>query len=1408
MSNAKLPHVKSSIPQDLRVFIDRLRDIMGATGANQLVTYNDLVSARLATLNNSGTLTPVSTDTYLATPPTPTGLSASAAIRNIVLSWDNPAYVGHSHAEVWAADSNDLATAVLIGQSPGALYIDNVGPSTTKYYWVRFVNREGTVGPYNSQNGVSGTTGDDVAYTLGLLANQITTSELSSSLNSRIDLIDGPSTTIGTIPYYLAQVQGQIDAINSYPDYDGATTYAANDIVKYDGGLYKATATTTGNLPTDTNYWVKIGDYTSIADAVVTIASDLSQVITELGVEVSDREALALQLRGSYTGTDVGSLTTGLLYNEKTLREYEDGLLATEISSVSATANGKNTIYRQTTAPTSPAVNDIWIDTKISYSETYFDEAYSVPKYKQYQWDGAEWIDITDVEVYDNHAYFISEQTARISADEAIATNITQLESQINGELAVTNARITTEEETRATETGALATRTTTLESSLFDEATGLAATRADIQTNYSTKVDTDSAIASTKTVLRAYADLGSRTFKTDTAPTIRGYDTDTDPATEVPLQEGDIWIDTSVDAELGVVLNKIYVWDGAEWVYTPDGVAAADTASLESTLTTNYYTKTDVDGTIATKETFLRSYANISSKTFYSGSAPTIRGTDPETSDDIPLQTGDVWIKTTDNTRYVWNDDAWQAVSDTKAFDDWVTNTYSPFVSDTNAAIDGKVEFWFDTSDPSTAWTDDTERGKHVGDLWYDDTADAKALKRYTYDAGHDPVYYWVDVVDQTAINAADAAADAQSTADGKITAFYQDNEPTAEGTGDLWFDTNDGNKPYRWTGSAWVSTQDGAIADVDARVTNVETTKIGYATLDATGEAFDNGGTLTTKSDIDAWNADNPSNTATWHVGLPLAYAVKQVAISDGTDSIALEQRFTAQKNINDILAASYTLKIDDNGSVSGIGLFSEGGQSEFITSVDRFAVEAPTTSIDLWEASTAYSVGDIVRKSTNNSVTYVCKTAGTSGTTVPVSVTIGELVADNTVVWQVASRVPFAVQATPSNINGIVVPAGVYIDAAYIVNGTIQTAQIADLAVDDTKIAELNVGKLTAGSLQTDTYIRSSNFVTGESGFNIDADGTAEFQTAVVRGTVYATDGEFTGTVKADTTILGGNAGDYSTGTGFFGGAVGSTYKWRVGDPSGARIQWSGSAVEVYNDSNQLTLSSGGIDLSWDAITGKPTFGDLATADSVSYSSITGTKPPTDADKTSANTAAGIVGQGAFATLEKITPDNISTYIADLAVKTIHIGVDQVTVGDGAYNAATKLMTNTSWTDVISLTITTTGQPVYVVTSGQQTVARVKTDYGTFSRTDSYVLGIFRLLRDGSVIQNSDVLPSAGDYFPATMNLSIRDEPAAGAHTYKLQMQAYDIAAQSGGGVTLSYTTYPGCKYRSIFALEVKR
>ena len=492
MSN-KLPTVTSDVPRDLRLFLDRLRDVLGAQGEQRLLTADDLRRAGLARITPQGNLEFLERDLILSTPPAPTNLEAAGALRNIILTWDTPRYPGHAYAEIWRSDTDNIGTAVLLALAPGAVYADDVGPSQTKYYWVRYVNVEDTKGPFNAVGGVQGQTGVEVAYLLETLTNQITESQLFNTLGARIDLIDGPSSTTGTIPNQLAFLQGQIDTVLSYPDYDAAQTYVENDIVKYENSLYRATQTTTGNLPTDTDYWVNVGDYSSIADVVAAHTSDIATLTTNLSAEVTSRESLAAQLRGSYTGTDLSLVSAGLIFSERTARATADTGLATQIDTVSAVAASKNRVFRQPTAPVSPQLNDIWVDTSISFAQTYFEQEYAVPRFKQFQWNGTEWLNITDTDVVDNFAAITREQVARATADEALAQDITTVTAAVENNSAVIEA----ESLARVTADTALAQDITTVQAAVAD-------TLATVQNEAVSRATADEALAQNITTVQA----------------------------------------------------------------------------------------------------------------------------------------------------------------------------------------------------------------------------------------------------------------------------------------------------------------------------------------------------------------------------------------------------------------------------------------------------------------------------------------------------------------------------------------------------------------------------------------------------------------------------------------------------------------------------------------------------------------------------------------------------------------------------------------------------------------------------------------------------------------------------------------------------------------------------------------
>lgn len=89
--------------------------------------------------------------------------------------------------------------------------------------------------------------------------------------------------------------------------------------------------------------------------------------------------------------------------------------------------------------------------------------------------------------------------------------------------------------------------------------------------------------------------------------------------------------------------------------------------------------------------------------------------------------------------------------------------------------------------------------------------------------------------------------------------------------------------------------------------------------------------------------------------------------------------------------------------------------------------------------------------------------------------------------------------------------------YVKEAFIKNASIGEAKIANAAITSAKIAQ---------------QIQSTEFVKNSKGWMINKDGWAEFNSVTVRGTVYATDGKFSGSLEAKTFI--GDVANMYTGS----------------------------------------------------------------------------------------------------------------------------------------------------------------------------------------------------------------------------------------------------------------------------------
>ncbi len=181
-------------------------------------------------------------------------------------------------------------------------------------------------------------------------------------------------------------------------------------------------------------------------------------------------------------------------------------------------------------------------------------------------------------------------------------------------------------------------------------------------------------------------------------------------------------------------------------------------------------------------------------------------------------------------------------------------------------------------------------------------------------------------------------------------------------------------------------------------------------------------------------------------WHI---TDVQLRRTDARTGANTAAIQTEAEVRATQTGELYAKYGVKLDVNGYVTGWAVNNNGSAGDMIVLADRFAVGAP-------------GAGNII---------------------------------------------PFTVNTNWQTINGVNVPPGTYMDAAYVKNGTITNAKIADLAVDDAKITNLSVGKLTAGSLSVGEWIASSDFVSGQQGWAIWGNGHAELGAACIRGQLAA-------------------------------------------------------------------------------------------------------------------------------------------------------------------------------------------------------------------------------------------------------------------------------------------------------------
>jgi hypothetical protein len=257
----------------------------------------------------------------------------------------------------------------------------------------------------------------------------------------------------------------------------------------------------------------------------------------------------------------------------------------------------------------------------------------------------------------------------------------------------------------------------------------------------------------------------------------------------------GDTWIHTGSS-------NKLYVAQSigadqitaGEWESAQDGEIAANASAIQ-TLDNEVST---IDGVVSSNSGAITSLENALSGYTGSGAVASAFTGLTSTVTAIPvnfrqatapttgLTEGDLWIDTDDNQLYRYNGSSWQSVRDSV-----ITSSSQAIVALQNTVNDADTGVEANATSISSLENTVTGTGGHASRL---DSLETTVNNGTTGVAAN-----------------ASAISSLETTVETKNKSFAQTEAPgNTSGndlkTGDLWIDTNDNNKLYRWSGATWV--------------------------------------------------------------------------------------------------------------------------------------------------------------------------------------------------------------------------------------------------------------------------------------------------------------------------------------------------------------------------------------------------------------------------------------------------------------------------------------------------------------------------------------------------------------------------------------------------------------------------
>lgn len=693
-----------------------------------------------------------------------------------------------------------------------------------------------------------------------------------------------------------------------------------------------------GNLHTVGDIWFDTSEgnllhrwngasWVSVQDAAIASLDDrVDQVLTSVIDKSKTYYQAAMPTGGTYNKGDIWFDTDDgykvYVYNGTIWQNSQDSAIAslnTAVNLVTTTADKKNTIYYQADMPAGTAhkVNDQWFD--------------SDDGNKVYRWNGTTWVSIQD---------------AAIAALNTAVTNVTTTANSKN--TVYYNPTMP-------------AGTAYKVNDQWFDSDDGNKLYRWNGTTWVTIQ---DGAIAALNTAVNRVtlsSDEKSTVYYQTAKPTGGTY------------KQGDTWFDTDDG-------NKVYVHNGTDFVSARDAaIAIAQTRADDAYVVADgknkvyyqaaqptggtykqgdtwfdtddsykLYTYTGTIWQLAQNSAGALATANSKTKTYFQTAQPSLTGN----------TVGDTWFDTDDGNKiYVWNGSTWfnardSGISAAASASATAQETASAALTAAQAAqavADGAIRTFYQATAP-TGLNNTT----HIGDLWFD-TDDDQA---YRWNGTT-----WIVIQDNAIATALAAAQNAQTTADGKITSFYQPGQPAVAEVGDLWFDTDDKNRPYYCSSASpvtWVPVRDGAIADAAQLASTALTSANGknktyYSTSMPTGGTYVVG---------DTWFDTDDGNKIYIHNGSTfIAYELGSGAIANAAITSAKigDAQITSAK-ISALDAGKITTGTLDAGRIGADSINATHMAANAITAENAALADASIVSAKIQDAAiTTAKIGD---------------------------------------------------------------------------------------------------------------------------------------------------------------------------------------------------------------------------------------------------------------------------------------------------------------------------------------------------------------------------------------------------------------------------------------------------------------